>query len=136
MYHRSQTPQDRSQHTWLCPAFGKCNASRRPPPKYPELTAPQTQQSCELKDCHGIRRHGQEAHIRLWKVSICGQCHPLSPFVLTGAWASCLLAHVLLQDRAAGGLCSSHSSSSNQRCYGSCKSGRPSMLLLVVAGRG
>lgn len=80
-------------------------------PKYPELTAPQPQQFFVLKDCHGIRWHVQEAHVRLRKVSVCGQCHPYSPFVLTGAWASCLLAHILPQGRMAGGLCSGHSSS-------------------------
>ena len=83
-----------------------------PFPKYPELTAPQPQEFCVLKDCHGIRQHGQEAHIRLRKVSVCGQGHPYSPFVLTGAWASYLLAHVLPQGRAAGGLHSGHLSSS------------------------
>lgn len=84
-----------------------------PFPKYPELTAPQPQQFFMLKDGHGIRWRGQEAYIRLWKVFECGQRHPYSPFVLTGAWARCLMAHVLLQGRMAGGLHSGHSSSSD-----------------------
>lgn len=83
--------------------------------KYPELTAPQPQQFCVLKDRHGIRQNGKEAQNRLRKVSVCGQCHPYRPFVLTGAWASCLLARVLLQGRAVGGLHLCHSLHSDSR---------------------
>lgn len=79
-----------------------------PFPKYPELTATQSQQFCMLEVCHGIRWHVQEAHIWLQKVSVCRQCHPQSPFVLSGACRVCSAA-----GRVAGGLHLGHSLSSD-----------------------
>lgn len=60
----------------------------KPFSKYPELTAPQPRQFCVLKDCDGIRQHGQEAHIRLW--TLYGQPYSLLSCHKVAASGLCL----------------------------------------------